>query len=145
SYSSDDIDAARALCGGLQEIGAGVIWFDKTQLHPGDEWDAQIKAALKRCDFFLALISAHTERRDEGYFYREWRDAEDRSRGISRRRFIIPVVVDPAYSGNARDYQRIPEGFFAFQFAHAPGGQMNDDLRQSVQEALRELERRRRR
>jgi len=144
SYSRDDIDAARALAAELEEIGAGVTWFDKTQLTPGDEWDAEIKAALKRCDFFFALISAHTETRDESYFYREWRDAEDRSRGISRRKFIIPVVVDPVYSGNARDYECVPEGFFAFQFAHAPGGHMNDDLRRSVKEALRELERRRR-
>jgi TIR domain-containing protein/SIR2-like protein len=143
SYSHDDIGAARELCSGLEEIGAGVIWLDKSKLQPGDEWEGQINAALKRCDLFLPLVSPNTEAREEGYFHREWSIAEERSRAILGRRFIIPIVVDPAYTGNPRDYKLIPEGFFAFQFGHAPGGRMSDDLRKFMTEALRELRRRR--
>jgi hypothetical protein len=143
SYSRDDIAAARELCSGLATVGAGVIWLDKSKLRPGDEWHGQINAALKRCDLFLPILSANTEARMEGYFHQEWKAAEERSRRISGRRFIIPIVVDQAYTGNADDYKLIPEGFSALQFGHAPGGHMNDDLRQLVKLALRALRKRR--
>jgi hypothetical protein len=143
SYSQSDIGAAKELCSGLEAIGAGVIWIDKTKLTPGDEWDRQINAALKRCDLFLPLLSANTEARTDGYFHQEWRAAEERGRLILGRKFIIPIVVDPAYTGNANDYKLIPEGFSAFQFGHAPGGRMNDHLRGIMIDALRGLRRRR--
>jgi hypothetical protein len=143
SYSHDDIAVARTLCSGLESIGAGVIWFDKSKLRPGDEWERQINAALKRCDLFLPLLSVNTEARTDGYFHGEWRIAEERGRTILGRGFIIPVVVDPVYTGNAKDYKLVPEGFFNFQFGHAPGGRMNDDLRGTMIKALRELRRRR--
>jgi TIR domain/SIR2-like domain len=143
SYSRDDIGAAGELCSGLEAIGAGVIWLDKIKLRPGDEWYPQINAAVKRCDLFLPILSANTEARTDGYFHKEWRAAEERGRLILGRRFIIPVVVDEAYAGNANEYKLIPEAFSALQFGHAPGGHMNDHLRGIMIEALRELRRRR--
>jgi hypothetical protein len=143
SYSRDDIGAARELCSGLEAIGAGVIWLDKIKLRPGDEWNRQINAALKRCDLFLPILSANTEARTDGYFHEEWKAAEERGRRIFGRRFIIPIVVDDAYTGNANAYKLIPEAFSALQFGHAPGGHMSDDLRGFMIEALRELRRRR--
>ncbi len=127
----------------MSSIGAGVIWLDKTKLHPGDEWEREINAALKRCDLFLPLLSANTEGRTDGYFHREWSIAEERRRQVLGRRFIIPIVVDPAYTGNANDYNLIPDGFSALQFGHAPGGRMNDELRGIMIEALRGLRKRR--
>jgi hypothetical protein len=143
SYSHDDIGAARVLCSELETIGAGVIWFDKSMLHPGDEWERQINAALKRCDLFLPLLSANTEARTDAYFHNEWRIADERGRLILGRRFIMPIVIDPAYTGNVNDYKLIPERFLAVQFGHAPGGRMNEDLRATMIEELRGLRRRR--
>jgi|SRR5215468_672609 len=143
SYFHDDIGAARVLCSELASIGAGVIWFDKTKLKPGDPWDEKIKIALKSCDLFLPLLSDNTEAQKEGYFHGEWQIAEERRKLILGRRFIIPIVVDPAYDGNANEYKLIPEGFRAMQFGHAPGGRMNEDLRKIMIDALRELRRRR--
>jgi TIR domain/SIR2-like domain len=143
SYAREDIGAARELCSGLEAIGAGVIWLDKSKLRPGDEWNRQINAALKRCDLFLPILSANTEARTEGYFHDEWRTAEERGRLILGRRFIIPIVVDNDYAGNANAYKLIPEAFATFQFGHAPGGRMSDGLRRMMNEALRELHRRR--
>ncbi len=143
SYFHDDVGAARVLCSELASIGASVIWFDKTKLMPGDEWDEKIKVALKSCDLFLPLLSANTEAHEEGYFHGEWRIAEERRKLILGRRFVIPIVLAPAYSGNANEYKLIPEGFRAVQFGHAPGGHMNEDLRKIMIDALRELRRRR--
>jgi hypothetical protein len=143
SYSHDDIVAARLLCSELEAIGAGVIWLDKRMLQPGDEWDEQINAAIKRCDLFLPLLSAQTEARTDGYFHNEWKIAEERKSLILGRKFIVPVVVDPSYSGNVDDYKLIPAGFRAMQFGHAPSGHMNDDLHAMMIEALRDIRRRR--
>jgi hypothetical protein len=38
SYAHEDVAAARQLLASLQEIGANVAWFDKSELRPGDDW-----------------------------------------------------------------------------------------------------------
>jgi TIR domain/SIR2-like domain len=143
SYSHDDIGPARVLCSELEAIGAGVIWLDKNMLRPGDEWNEQINAAIKRCDLFLPLLSAQTEVRTDAYFHHEWKIAEKRNNLILGRKFIVPVVVDPSFSGNIVDYKLIPAGFRAMQFGYAPGGHMNDVLQGMMIEALRDVRRRR--
>ena len=124
-------------------IGAGVIWFDKRRLKPGDEWDGKIKAAVKSCDLFLPLLSANTEAREEGYFHGEWNIADERGELIFGRTFIIPVVLDPTFNPNPDHYKLIPDGFRKRQFGHAPGGRMSEALRLAMIEALREVRRRR--
>jgi hypothetical protein len=143
SYSRTDLPAARALFADIEKIGAGVIWFDKSILEPGDEWERTIMGALKRCALFLALISSSTEERPEGYFRREWYEAAERSKMIQGRRFIFPVVVDPEFDGNASRYRLVPDVFSKFQLDHAPMGRMSDKLRQAIIDALRDLRRRR--
>ena len=48
------------------------VWFDKIELRGGDVWERQIEDRIHECRLFIPLISAHTERRDEGCFRREW-------------------------------------------------------------------------
>jgi hypothetical protein len=141
SYAHEDIDAAKALCSDLAEIGAITVWFDKSRLTPGDEWDRKIEAAVNSCDIFLPVLSANTEARTEGYFRTEWRLAEKRTERIQGRKFVIPSVVDEQF--DPEGFKLFPPGFRAFQFGHAPGGRMNEDLRKVVVEALREVRRRR--
>jgi hypothetical protein len=143
SYSHADVAAARVLLSELASIGASVIWFDKTELRPGDEWERAINAAIKRCTLFVALISANTEALTDGYFHREWLAAEKKAELILGRPFIIPVVLDPGFDGNPDQYKLIPEGFPRKQFGQAPGGRMSGELRQALTEALREVRRRR--
>ena len=54
---------------------------------------------------FVPIISANTERVEEGYVFREWREAVDRSRAIMGRRFIVPVIVDEDYEGDPSRYR----------------------------------------
>lgn len=143
SYSRTDLPAARVLFEELKQIGAGVIWFDKSLLKPGDEWESEILAALKRCALFLPILSSTTEQRDEGFFRREWYVAAERSEMIQGRKFIFPMVVDLEFDGNADRYRLVPDQFRSFQFGHAPGGHMSDDLRQALTLALRDLRRQR--
>jgi hypothetical protein len=143
SYTRADLSAARALYRELEGLGAGVAWFDKSAIQPGAKWEEQTLGAVRRCAFFLALVSAETEARQEGYFRTEWFEAAERARSIQGRRFIFPVVIDPAYDDNASRYKLVPDRFREYQFAHAPGGRMSDALRAQLVQALRELRRQR--
>jgi len=137
SYSSDDIGAARRLNKDLSEIGGDVAWFDKTELRAGDDWEQRVRGAIQRCTLFLPLISANTERRHEAFFREEWLEAAERSRKIQGRKFIFPVVIDPDYGGAMSSYALVPDRFRAFQYSHAPAGQMSDELKVELQEHLR--------
>jgi hypothetical protein len=141
SYSSSDMAAAKNLCAGLEGIGGDVAWFDKSVLQPGDQWEAGIFSGIQRCSFFLPIISVNTEQRHEGYFRREWHEAAERSKRIQGRKFVFPIVVDAEYGGDTSRYVLVPEEFKAFQYSHAPLGQMNDALRQEFQNQLRALRR----
>ena len=79
SYSRTDLAAARRLFTGLQDIGADVAWFDKSELKPGDDWEQKIRNAINGCYLFLPLVSANTETREEGFFREEWTLAGERS------------------------------------------------------------------
>ena len=61
SYASQDMAAARRLSESLRDVGWDVIWFDKSALKPGDEWDLHIRAAVQRCGLFLPVISHTTD------------------------------------------------------------------------------------
>jgi hypothetical protein len=141
SYSSSDIGAAKQLYEELKRVGGDVAWFDRTALKPGDEWPEQISAAIKRCSLFVPLLSANTERLNESYFQRECNQAQSRAEGIRGRKFILPIVIDAGYTGNASGYSLVPEAFKALQYGHAPGGHMSDELKSEVQEQLRNLRR----
>jgi hypothetical protein len=138
SYSSTDLAAARRLFAGLQKIGADVAWFDKSELKPGDDWERKIRHAINGCYLFLPLVSANTETREEGFFRKEWTLAGERVRGIQGRKFIIPIVVDRGYDGNASRYALVPDSFPHRHFSHAPDGDLNDDLLNELTRLIRE-------
>jgi len=138
SYSRTDLAAARRLCAGLQEIGADVAWFDKSELKPGDDWEQKIRNAINGCYLFLPLVSAGTETRPEDFFREEWTLASERIRRIQGRKFIVPVVVDRDYDGNASRFQLVPESFLTTHFGHAPEGDLSDDLRNELTRLIRE-------
>jgi hypothetical protein len=141
SYSSDDLPAARSLFADLEKIGGNVAWFDKSALKPGDNWERNILGAIQKCNLFLPLLSSNTEQRQEGYFRLEWDEAAERSRRIEGRKFIFPIVIDQDYTGNMSRYSLLPERFRAFQYSHAPRGEMSDGLRDEMKEQLRRLRR----
>lgn len=138
SYSRTDLAAARRLFAGLQDIGADVAWFDKSELKPGDDWERKIRNAVSSCYLFLPLVSANTELREEGFFREEWTLAGERTRRIQGRKFIIPVVVDRDYDGNAGRYQMVPESFPRTHFGHAPDGSLSDELMNELTRLIRE-------
>src|ERR1700722_279036 len=102
SYASQDAQAARRICDALRAPGFEV-WFDQSELRGGDAWDASIRRQIKECALFIALISANTNARSEGYFRLEWKLAVDRSHLMADdQTFLLPVIVDGISESSAR-------------------------------------------
>jgi len=119
SYASEDRAAAQALRDALPRYGLEV-WYDESDLIGGDAWDQKIRRQIRECDYFMPVVSAHTEARREGYFRREWRLAVERTLDMADdHTFILPVVIDETTQAHAR----VPEKFLAVQWLRVPGGQ----------------------
>src|ERR1700684_2998792 len=119
SYASQDAEAARRICEALR--GGGIeVWFDQSELRGGDAWDASIRRQIKNCKLFLAIISANTQAREEGYFRREWNLAVARTLDMAHdTAFLLPVVIDSTHDADAR----VPEKFREVQWTRLPGGE----------------------
>jgi hypothetical protein len=141
SYMREDADAARRLADAIAGQG-GDVWFDERRILPGDEWSPEVLSCISRTvQLFVPVISANTEGEDEGYVFREWRAAVDRAESIMGRRFIVPVVIDADYTGDAGRYQRIPPEFRPLHFGRAPGGEPDTGLIEVLTSEIRDMRR----
>ena len=112
SYAREDSAAAQSMAEALRKHGIEV-WFDQKELVGGDAWDTKIRRQIKECTLFLAVISANTNARLEGYFRREWKLAIDRTHDMAdEKAFLLPVVIDAQPPGAAR----VPEKFYEVQW-----------------------------
>ena len=142
SYMREDVHAARRLCDAISGLGGDVVWLDERRLRPGDAWEPEILTAIRKTvRLFVPIISANTEREEEGYVFREWREAVNRSLSIPRRRFIVPVIVDADYAGDPSRYRQIPDDFGRFHFGRAPAGEPDAELLAMLTEEIRAMRR----
>lgn len=144
SYAHEDADAARRLARALLKIGADV-WLDERRLQPGDWWEEEILAGIRReVRLFLPVISKQTESREEGYVFKEWRAAVERAKGIppGGRRFIVPIVIDADYDGDPSRYRHVPEAFAMPHWGRAPDGDPDEELLRALRDAIRNTRRR---
>jgi hypothetical protein len=143
SYVREDAVAARRLSTALADIG-GDVWLDERRLQPGDRWEEEILGSIRReVRLFLPVISRNTENREEGYVFKEWREAVERAKGIppGGRRFIFPVVIDAEYAGNPSIYRQVPDAFTASHWGRAPGGDPDEGLVNALRDAIRNMRR----
>lgn len=143
SYVREDAEAARRLSAALADIG-GDVWLDERRLQPGDRWEEEILASIRReVRLFLPVISRQTESREEGYVFKEWREAVERAKGIPSggRKFIFPVVIDAEYDGNPSRYRQVPDAFTASHWGQAPGGNPDEGLVSALRDAIRDMRR----
>src|SRR5579862_319844 len=88
SYAREDADAARRIADALRSQ-AVEVWFDQSELRGGDAWDAKIRRQIRECALFLAVISAKSQGRQEGYFRREWKLAVERTHDMAKSRTFL--------------------------------------------------------
>jgi hypothetical protein len=128
SYAREDLPAVQELKAGLEAAGLPV-WFDQQSLKPGDDFNSEIEQYIsKSCSCFIAVISQNTERRQEGFFRREWNSALERDRGIHfTRKFIVPIIVD-----DTTDPALVPPRFSQLNYTWLPGGKVTPPFVQEL-------------
>lgn len=118
SYASQDATAAQRIADALRQAGIEV-WIDQSELRGGEAWDSSIRRQIKACRLFVAVMSANTQAREEGYFRREWNLAVGRTLDMADdTAFLLPVVIDATRDADAR----VPEKFREVQWTRLPGG-----------------------
>jgi TolB-like protein len=102
-------------------VTAGIqVWMDESELTGGDTWDSKIRSQIEACSLFVALISANTNARLEGYFRKEWKLAVERTHGMHESlAFLLPVVIDDTTDAAAL----VPDKFRQVQWTKLPGGE----------------------
>jgi hypothetical protein len=134
SYASQDVASVERLQSSLG--GAGLdVWFDKGRLGSGDPWWPVIEQNIATCDVFVPVISANTNKRDEGIFIREWNRALERLRDMDRAtaRLIHPVIIDDTPE-NAVSFS----GFRDFHYTRAEGGEARPEFIKALTDIVRE-------
>ena len=130
SYAREDLPAVQRLKSAMDAAGL-TTWFDLDRLEGGDDYDRKIRANIGRCSYFLPVISATTQRRQEAYFRREWSYAVDRSRNIADGGvFVLPVCIDDTTEAEAL----VPELFKALHIVRLPNGEPAPEFLRRLQD-----------
>jgi hypothetical protein len=134
SYASEDFAAASTLASAL-EAQRFRVWFDKSQLQGGVDFDYKIREAIKSSSVFMPIISRNTERdREKAYFRLEWSLADELDRRNSESvRFIVPVVIDETPRGDLRE---VPANFMRKHILAVEGGAPTNELISALRAAL---------
>ncbi|MGC8518715.1 MAG: toll/interleukin-1 receptor domain-containing protein [Steroidobacteraceae bacterium] len=133
SYAREDLPAVQQIKAGLEAAGV-TPWFDLDRLEVGDDFDRKIQRNIARCSYFIAVISANTQRRLEAYFRREWNYALDRARNMADGAlFILPVSLDATSAADAI----VPERFRALHFTSLPDGAVTPEFAARLAELTR--------
>jgi hypothetical protein len=92
-YAKQDMTKASDLYDRLEAAGADP-WFDKRKLELGDDWEQEIRKAVKNADVFVACL--RPEFNDIGFRQKEIRWALDalQTRPPGKG-FIIPFIIEP--------------------------------------------------
>ncbi len=125
SYTRADAPAAFRAVEKLRQRGC-LVWMDLLNVVGGDRFGSDLgDNVLRRCGFFLSLISRTTEGRREGWFHQERKWAAERARLMhDNEPFYFPAVIDDTPLPPANE----PPAFAGLHVAPAPGGELPDDL-----------------
>ena len=132
SYTRKDLDAVKRLKAGL-DAAQVKVWFDMSDLDPGDDFSRVIQENIRRCNLFLPVISSNTEARREAFFYREWKWAIEREEAMAgNAKFVLPVVIDATKEPGLR----VPKRFADIHWTRLPDGHTTPDFVALVQELV---------
>jgi TIR domain len=92
-HASEDKFAVRSYRSRLVDAGFDV-WLDKDRLLPGQDWDLEIRRAIKSSSSIVVFLSRHSQKR--GYLQKELLraldEAEQQPEGAI---FLIPAKLEP--------------------------------------------------
>ena len=101
SYAREDFDAAQRLYQTLKQFGLPV-WMDMADLIAGQDWQAEIRNAIRSCSCFLLLLS-HRSITKRGFVQKEIREAMDIFLEVPPGEiFLIPVRLEECEPSDER-------------------------------------------
>jgi TIR domain/SIR2-like domain len=121
SYASGDWPAVEKLKTALEQVGVDVF-FDRDELHPGNEWEGKLRRSIHQCSLFVPVISQQTLTPNRRFFRVEWNLALEEAQMASfssEEAFLLPVLID----STPVDHPALPEKFHKLQAASFPGGE----------------------
>ena len=93
SYANEDSEIAKKLYYDLKKEGF-IPWIDFEDLKPGQNWKDAIADSIKKCSYFIALLSNNSISK-RGYVQREVKDAlKILDEMPPNKTFIIPLRID---------------------------------------------------
>jgi len=94
SYASEDLVHVQRIKDHLERAGVDV-WFDKADLHAGDDYELKIKRNIDKCSVFVPVISRNCLTPARRFFRIEWNHAQSVALQVPpSMQFILPVAVD---------------------------------------------------
>lgn len=100
SYARQDHEASLRINNDLK-MSELEPWLYTKSIFPGERWKVPITAAIRNCDYFLALLSSHSISK-KGYVQKELKNALDIFNEIPKHEvFIILARLDdcsPSYA-----------------------------------------------
>ena len=93
SYAREDFEDSLKLYERLSEKGHNP-WLDKKNILPGSDWEYSIESAIRKCEYFVALLSQNSiEKR--GYVQKEIKKGLDIYQTIPFNKvFLIPARIE---------------------------------------------------
>jgi len=93
SYAKEDIESAKRM---LRDLNNAQYepWLDCENLMPGQRWEVEIEEAIRKSDFFIALVSTRSSAK-RGYVQKELSRALDVLEQVPQRDiFLIPARLE---------------------------------------------------
>ena len=141
SYSRQtDLLRAETLYQALLKLGVreNEVWFDRRAIDPGQDFRHRILDGISQCRYFLALLSYEGDRREEGFVFDEWRQANERKKAMNRD-FVFPVILEAEYEPKRFSSRPVLDGEWArLDFSHAPEGAPDDRMITKLTQVLRQ-------
>ena len=134
SYANEDYEVAKTIAGIFTQRGAKV-WFDKKELHPGNEYEMIIKDEIIHAKRFVPIISTHSLVEQRRFFRKEWTLALGEKAFRLNMEYIIPVRIDDF----PIDSLLLPEEFKQAHFLNYTETQ--DSFEQEVVNVIRRIRR----
>jgi hypothetical protein len=138
SYSrKTDLPAAEAMAEALLKLGLtkSEVWFDRMAIEPGQQFCNRILDGIRGCRYFLPLLSKAANDRDKGFFFREWRAANDYQKELNYE-FRVPIILDVDYHPESYTAEPVRE-WRDLDFGHAPNGVPDERTADKLQKLVR--------
>ena len=92
-YAKKDLERVQDIVHKLENTGIS-CWCDFSDLKLGEQWKHRITEEMKKCSYFLVVLS-HTSTGTDGFRHKEIKMAIEIAKELSPNKiFILPVLID---------------------------------------------------